>query len=434
MTSPLPDAASTENTRLSRQDWITLLVAFGIGTVLSFWRVWDRLVNAGLFAEDGLIFYLQADLIGPGAIFRPYAGYLHFIPRLGAWVISPLGLAAAPLGYALITTVLTIAGFSLVLTRRLDRFIPTVWGRGLAFIMLCLVPPFWESATALAYLIFIGGVPLVLIGLSRSPTTWWGRVLEGAAVAALGLSGPLIVFYSPLFAYRWLRDRSWANVALAAVAGVTALIQILVYRGEERATGNFGFEFVPRAYLQRIAGELVAAPDTAQAAFDERNFLWLLILLFFAVVIAIAVIEVRWDAVVALGVTGFAFAWAIRTYGIALIEPDNGNRHMLVPAAILLVVMVAALAHAVQRSLASTGHQHWLHGTLAVLAGLALLCTAGGIRAGFVLTQWSHIPTHEELLDFQTCVDEGRRDCAPVLIAPGEYRIDVNHPYDPDPY
>ena len=49
-------------------------------------------------------------------------------------------------------------------------------------------------------------------------------------------------------------------------------------------------------------------------------------------------------------VTVLAFAWAVRTYGIALLDPDNGDRHMLLPAVILLLTMVATLAHAVNRA------------------------------------------------------------------------------------
>jgi hypothetical protein len=423
VSSTLPATVGRDAARLTRRDWITLLVAFGIGTALYLWRVWDRIATPGIYAEDGNTFYIQADRDGLAAIFRPYAGYLHLTPRLAAALVSPFGLPAVPLAYTLITVAATLGGFAVVLSRRVDRFIPTVWGRGLAFVMLCLVPPMWESATSIAYLIFLGGVPLLLLGLSRSPATLWGKIVEGVAVAVLGLSGPLIVFYSPVFAYRWLRHRTWANAALGAVAAVTALVQIVVYTGYGRETVNFGFTIVPRTYLQRIVGELLAEPHSVLDAFETRTILRALSILFLLVILVAAVIEVRWDAVVALGLSGFAFAWAVRTYGIALLDPDNGDRHMMLPAAILLLTMVATLAHAVNRADQAAGRQRWWHGGIAIVSGLALLATAGGITAAFRIPQYVIVPTHEELVVFQECVDVGRIDCAPVHVAPLNFVI-----------
>ena len=424
VSSTLPATVGRDAPRLTRRDWITLLVAFGIGTTLYLWRVWDRIATPGIFAEDGGIFYLQADMDGLGAIIRPYAGYLHLTPRVAAALVSPFGLPAVPGAYTLITVAATLGGFAVVLSRRLDRFIPTVWGRGLAFVMLCLIPPMWESATSIAYLIFLGGVPLLLLGLSRSPTTMWGKVVEGVAVAALGLSGPLIVFYSPVFAYRWLRDRTWANAALGAVAGITALVQIVVYAGYGRSTGNYGFELVPRSYLQRIVGELLASPGSSQAAFEDRTMIRLFSIVFLIIVLIAAAFEVRWDAVVLLAVTGLAFAWAMRTYGVALIDPRNGNRHMLVPTAALLLTMVATLANAAQRAGLADGWRRLLHGGFAVASAATLLATAGGVIGGFRIPPYFHVPTTEELVVFQQCLDAGRVDCTPVNTAPRDFAID----------
>ena len=236
----------------------------------------------------------------------------------------------------------------------------------------------WESATSIAYLIFLGGVPLLLLGLSRSPATVWGKVVEGVAVAVLGLSGPLIVFYSPVFAYRWLRGPDVGERGpRRGRGGDRAGADRRVHR-VRAGDGELRVHLVPRTYLQRIVGELLAEPHSVLDAFETRTVLRTLSILFLLVILVAAVIEVRWDAVVALGLSGFAFAWAVRTYGFALLDPDNGDRHMMLPAAILLLTMVATLAHAVNRADQAAGGSAGGTAGSRLCSGLALLATAGG--------------------------------------------------------
>lgn len=68
-----------------------------------------------LWAEDGYIFFNHARTGGFWTVTRPYAGYLHVLPRLVAWLSSGLPLSFQPLVYsgawvaALIVMVATIA-------------------------------------------------------------------------------------------------------------------------------------------------------------------------------------------------------------------------------------------------------------------------------------------------------------------------------------
>ena len=62
--------------------------------------------------------------------------------------------------------------------------------------------------------------------LSDDPRSVAGKFGELAAVAALGLSGPLIVFFAPWFAWRWWRTRSRHGLAVVAVGVVRALVMV----------------------------------------------------------------------------------------------------------------------------------------------------------------------------------------------------------------
>jgi hypothetical protein len=416
-----------------RRRRLVLGVSLVLGAVILLVRLWSRLHPAGIFAEDGLIFYLQAQEIGAGAIWRPYAGYLHLVPRLGAALLSPWGLTAVPVGYALYSLVVTVAAFSTVLSSRVERFIPSVWGRGLAFVVLCLVPQFWETATVLASLIFVGSVGLLVLGLSRAPRRPAGRVTEMLAVALLGLSGPLIVFFSPLFAYRWWRDRSRYNALLTGVVAVTAAVELWVFSHSGRVAATYTFERLPRAYVQRIPAELLTSQQEAMAQFDSGGILRSLAVCWLLAVVALIAVELRGRGLLALAVTVFAFAWAVRTYDIVLIDPALGDRHVLVPSALLLLLLVAGLASAVERARRPGPHRR-IHLAAAVVGALALVLTVPGIAAGFTIPAYSHVPPPKELAAFQQCLDQGRRDCAQVAIAPQGFSINPDHPWDPDRY
>jgi len=410
------------------------IVLVVVGCVLMFVRVRERIATPGIFAEDGVIFYWQAQFDGFDALLSPYAGYIHLVPRLFAAAFSPFGLPAVPLGYALTTTVVSLLCFATVLNPRLARVIPSEWARGLAFLALCLVPQYLESAGSLAYLIFIGGVALLAIGLASPPRTVLGRVVELVVVALFGLSGPLIVFYSPLYLYRWIRDRSWPNFLVLAVAGGTAVAQLVVYLTYGRTTQSAGFAAAPKIYLTRVVGELLAGPDAVESSFvpfweaprtTDIPALVLVAAVWLAVVLVVVLAEVRLDGLMALGVTAAALAGAANAYGDGFLHQWAGDRHILVPAGTLLILLPAAAAHAVARS-----RLRWRvpHIAAAVLAFAALAMTIGGIRTHFTMPRYDAIPTQAQLTAFQSCVDQGRLDCV-ITISPGGRTIDSGHPW-----
>jgi hypothetical protein len=76
-------------------------VALSAGAFLLvlFARRPETFLNPQLWAEDGFIFFVQADEFGARALTFSWAGYHHFLLRLIAAVSSPLNAQLVPAAY-----------------------------------------------------------------------------------------------------------------------------------------------------------------------------------------------------------------------------------------------------------------------------------------------------------------------------------------------
>lgn len=210
------------------------LVVFGATVAVSWWRLADVAPHV-LWAEDGRLFLQQAlDSPGPLTWGRPYAGYLHLLPRIAASVV----VATAPVPqYAVATTasavVLAAAGATLVYVAS-----STVVSQPVARVAVALVPALLpvapvEVSGSLANLHWYGlwtaGWLLVHRPTSRS-MAW----LLAVAMAAIGLSEVQTVFLLPA-APLAMASRPRRPVAFSLI--MTTGLQLVANRlGPERGT------------------------------------------------------------------------------------------------------------------------------------------------------------------------------------------------------
>ena len=399
------------------------LAFFVAGAALFLWRVWDRLGNPGMWAEDATIFYLQDQTRGPGALFSEYAGYLHLICRIPAAIIGPFGLPAAPLAYAITGTAATIAIFATVLSPRLNRVLPTVYGRGVAFLALCAVPAMQENGANVLNLIFVGGVAILLLGLARQPVTVGGKVLETGALLVLGLSGPLIVFLSPLFALRWVLARTRYNLLVIATVASTAATQIAVYLTSDRQAGGVGeFGQVPRTYLQRVVGEWLTGPYAAMNSWNDSGYVIPGGIVWLSVVALASLWFIRTRALLALLLTIATTTAAVLTYGAAMMHPWSGDRHLVVPMAALIVLAVGSVDWAVDRVRVQRGIRLVVSGVLGTLALGACGWALSGVGSHFFIERYSYVTPQVDLVRWQECFDDGFQTCS-IRIAPPPRRL-----------
>ncbi len=210
------------------------MVVLVVATAASWARL-DPVARANLWAEDGRDFVSDASTDGLGAtLFRPFGGYLQFLPRLLAWVATRV---TGPEHLAQVVTLLACATVGVV-SALLWAYGRTLLGSDAAALLLAAVPPLiptaprealgtlttctrgcscsprcvfaavprrrWSAwaAAAIALVVLLsetaggGFAPLLLLGI-RSPRRWplVGAVLLGAVAAVVtagGGPGPVI--------------------------------------------------------------------------------------------------------------------------------------------------------------------------------------------------------------------------------------------------
>jgi len=387
---------SLEASRKNRIPYASFVAV--LAACLFFLRGVPRLRDVAFFAEDGQIFLSQAHNSRLAALLQPYEGYLHLIPRVIAAVLEPFPVTAAPVLYAVAALVVHVAMLTPALSPRLEWIIPGQMLRAVLFALLCLMPPLWEVLGNIANLIFVGGISMLLLILSDDPRTGVGRVGELAAVAALGLSGPLIVFFVPWFAWRWWRARSRHGVAVVAVAAVTGLLQGVIFLLSDREETGGNLVYLPRVWVERI-GEGWLFGDIDQPASPWRMVLWAAALVWCvgAVVITVAVLR---GTAVALWLLHFALVAApVLAYGY-MPPPFSWQRHFVVPTAIVIVLLVAVIG-------ARRG---------AMVALLWLAAGAGAMVHDFAPAPYPYRP---DLTGLQQCLNRHQPVCRQPIFGDG---------------
>lgn len=400
--------AVREETRAWVRNW-TLLTVVIAGAVFAL-RGTARLRNASLFAEDGQIFLAEAHNLGFAAFVESYAGYLHTIPRMLAWVLTPVPITGAPAMYAAGAMLVHFLMLTPALSARLDWLVPGRVLRTVLFASLCLMPPLWEVLANIANLIFVGGICMLLLALSNDPRTRTGRTTELVAVALLGLSGPLIVIFLPWFVWRWCRvGRTPHSTLVTVVAAVAAGVQGLTYLRSDRDTpgGGTGFLLVQTVY-ERVGGswlfgdaDIVAPNGSAWVIGATVGWCLGALALSFAVLPRVAL--VLWALLAVL------LGSAVHAYGDAMIASSfHFQRHIVIPVAIVVVLLVAVVGQAPTR---------WIAGA----TSLWLVVGAAAMIHDFVPEPYPYRP---DLSVLQECVDSGAATCR-QLIFDGTWTVEL---------
>ncbi len=379
--------------RLRAASWV-IVVAAALAFAV---RGTARLREASLFAEDGQVFLADAHNLGLAAFVEPYAGYLHLIPRLVAWLLAPLPVTAIPVAYAAAAMAVHLAMLTPALSARLNWLVPGPLLRAVLFAVLCLMPPLWEVLANIANLIFVGGVCLLLLVLCDDPRTRLGRIAELGVLALLGLSGPLIVVFLPWFVWRWWRvGRTRHATLVVAVVGATAAVQGLVYLRSDRETPGGGtVGLLAQTVYERIGGSWlfgdadIVAP-TAPILLVGATIVWCVGAFVLSVAVLPRVTIVLWALLLVL------LGSAVRAYGEAMIASSfHFQRHIVIPVAIVALLLVAVVGQAPTR---------WMAGA----AALWLLAGLGAAIHDFTPEPYPYRP---DLSVLQDCLASGAPVC-----------------------
>lgn len=196
--------------------------------LLLYIRMPDRILNGYLWAEDAIVFMHQAYRSGFKSIVYPAAGYVQIVPRFIAYVASLIfPVTESPHVFVWICVVVTIIN-SVWIYLIARRILPEA-GAILAALAPILVPgsgEVWLNVTNLQWLL-----SLLLIALIWEE--FWSDAphsrLRPIAISTLGLTGPYIVFFTPvLIAGIVKRRRGHAYLILPCLQLVAVVISRII--------------------------------------------------------------------------------------------------------------------------------------------------------------------------------------------------------------
>ena len=176
-----------------------------------------------MWAEDGNLFWIQQYTDGLVSLFKPYAGYHNFVPRLTAAVVVNFDPRLAPLLFTYASAIWVAWSAATVASCSLPPVLALLMGA-----TLTLPPhPSGEIFANTANVQWLLAPTLAVIVSTSLPQGRVARYNQVVFAIFSGLSGPFSVFLAPFTLYRFLfRGRDAAVIAALAVACVQVLTLI----------------------------------------------------------------------------------------------------------------------------------------------------------------------------------------------------------------
>ena len=221
----------------------------------------DVVSHPQLWAEDGPIFFTGADTIGWRALFMSYSGYYHALPRLIALFFSRVDPLWIPTVYLLSSYTATLLVLAALFSSRIQ--LPHKPWLALATV---LVPHSGEVFLNITNIQWITAIGLILILMAAEAKSALQITFDLTATVLLGLTGPFVLLFWPLFFLRAILRRAAGSFALAAVASITAAIQLsaLLHSPMEGAGNPFILSESIEIIAMRIWGVLLVGQQSVR--------------------------------------------------------------------------------------------------------------------------------------------------------------------------
>ena len=330
--------------------WGYLAVFVVVGTALYVARRPQALTSAEFRLEDGQTFFIGAFFGSPiESVLRPYAGYLHVLPRLVALLERAVPIAMAPLvaNAAAVVVAVGVAGY--IASGRLSAAIPNRALRLALGALVLLVPGVGEIHGSITFSIWYLGVFLVAAAVASEPVTLRGRAAELAALVVAGLTGPAVLLFAPVHVVGALYRRTRWRTATAIATCATAAVQLILLVVSVRAHAGGGP--VSRAAVVAVLRGLVEPILGARITGDLVEVRLLALAVAAAILIGLAIVAWRLDRrwLAALG-----YLWLISVAAslvastnryASLLEPLVGQRYFFFPGLVVGAAILVGLAH-----------------------------------------------------------------------------------------
>lgn len=229
--------------------WITLVA----GMLILIARLPESVFRPEFWAEDGL-FYSEALRRGAITVIEPYEGYLFLVPRTLALVATLLPPPLAPL-LTNATQLVAIAGAAAFSTAA-----GFLWTRRTGLLIaagIVLLPASFEVVGSISHLMWPATLWAALIAIRHNPTAAWGRHVETAGLAVVGLSSLASLLLWPLHLIGPRR-----RLVTVTATGIVQLAFILTSERVARAQveiAELPFVVLLRVFVTPVLGPMVAS-------------------------------------------------------------------------------------------------------------------------------------------------------------------------------
>ena len=203
---------------------------FCLAVAILFLRAPDALWAPQFWGEDATLFWLHQHERGfLASVGQPYAGYLHFAPRLIALFASAFPFALEPAVYVAAAAIGTGWTAATIASVALPRVLAALLG-----LAAILVAP-GEILASPVNLQWIMAAGLPVIAATAPPDGRFARANQLGFVTLSGLSGPFSVLMLPFWLWRAASGRTRFDLLLAGFAALTGLAQAAALAGSREA-------------------------------------------------------------------------------------------------------------------------------------------------------------------------------------------------------
>ena len=221
--------------------------------LIAAYRRPDALVRPQFFVEDGTVFFAQDYTLGVHALYKPYAGYLHLVPRLVAWMSSVCPLEYRPTAYVWSCAAVLVGLSVLATSHRTD--LPSRPAFALAPLLVPVGGFLYFHLTNIQW--FLALAQLLML-VRRPPASIRGTLLDGTLLLLTGLTGPFCLVTLTLWPLRLLRygrrRHEWLCLATLAMC---AAVQLYFLRAGQPPQSQGGFSHITWAFLSKHAATML---------------------------------------------------------------------------------------------------------------------------------------------------------------------------------
>jgi hypothetical protein len=211
---------------------------FALALVLLFLKSPDAILAPQFWAEDGPVFFAAQFGQDWPQLLTPYAGYLHTVPRLVAWIATWFDLAHAPLVYNALAILIDAACIAYV-SLRLAAWFPQ-WAVFLSFFIVPSSGDIFGTATNVQWFMqFVLAAACLVPAAGPHAAPRPVRIAGHAALALAALSGPFSVLVSGLAVGAMLMGaRRFAPAGPGPSFGLSNIVRAIAPVGSRLSRAN----------------------------------------------------------------------------------------------------------------------------------------------------------------------------------------------------